>query len=96
MDVLDIFLLISCLKPVEGRYLERLCDQDACILGTRHNFLGLELWAPLVHAANERASQRPGPKNLYYVAGNVKLSMAALKLPNLQRVRFVTWGVEDI
>ena len=75
---LPLMLDIGCAK---GRYLAQLAKSSAfaSTFGP-HNFCGVEIFAPLVQAAN-CWRDREGLKNLHYVAGNINVSFAALNFP---------------
>jgi tRNA G46 methylase TrmB len=76
---------VLCSRP--GRFVERMRNEDPGVFGERYNYIGMEIWEPLVTAANERASTLGGPRNLYYMSGNAKISLERLNVPNLRRIR---------
>ena len=75
---LPLLLDIGCAK---GRYLAQLAKSTSfTALYGPHNFCGVEIFAPLVQAANCWRDTE-GLKNLHYVAGNINVSFAALRFP---------------
>ena len=81
---LPTVLDIGCAK---GRFLSALAQsaEAASALGP-FNCLGLELFAPLVQAANASA-RAAGLRNLHYVAANVNASLPMLlRIPRLEHV----------
>jgi len=80
----DTLLDIGCAK---GRFLHSLATSAAAAdaLGPL-NFLGVELFGPLVVAANA-ARDAAGLRNLHFVAGNANASLPLLAaLPRLRHV----------
>ncbi|KAJ3003599.1 UNVERIFIED_CONTAM: hypothetical protein HDU68_005623, partial [Siphonaria sp. JEL0065] len=90
--VLPLWLDIGCAK---GRYLmnlEKKLHGSSCPSwnNSQWNFCGVELFAPLVEAANLQIAQtQPETKNLFYVHANINKDLERLQLPNLQRVSFL-------
>ena len=80
---LPTLLDIGCAK---GRFLAAL-SSDASFAAAHgaHNFVGVEVFAPLTVAANAWRDAA-GARNLHYVAANAATSLAALRVPRLRRV----------
>ncbi|KAJ3386862.1 hypothetical protein HDU84_001244 [Entophlyctis sp. JEL0112] len=84
---LPLMVDIGCAK---GRYLQSLSAQLPS-----WNFCGVEIFAPLVTAANALLNT---PSNLFYVNSNITLDLEVLKFPNLQRVSLLfpdPWSCGD-
>ncbi|KAK3265647.1 hypothetical protein CYMTET_25684 [Cymbomonas tetramitiformis] len=80
-----LLLDIGCAK---GQWLRQLAAENIVRLekdGRPFNYCGVELYEPLVLAANEQAKAL-GHRNLHYLAGNAVPSLRALQLLNLQTV----------
>ncbi|KAJ3062355.1 hypothetical protein HDU98_001771 [Podochytrium sp. JEL0797] len=75
-----LWLDIGCAK---GRYLLHQSQQGFC---PEWNLCGVELFAPLVSAANLLV---PETKTLFYVHANITHDLERLALPNLRRVSFL-------
>ncbi|KAI8611905.1 putative methyltransferase-domain-containing protein [Chytriomyces sp. MP71] len=73
-----LMLDIGCAK---GRYLLHMARSDPT-----WNYCGVELFAPLVDAANIAASSLP---NLHYIHANIALDLERLAFRNLRRVSFL-------
>ncbi len=80
---LPTLLDIGCAK---GRFLAALSTDEAfkAVHGA-HNFVGVEIYAPLVAAANAWRDAA-GVRNLHYVAANVNASLPLLAIPRLTKV----------
>lgn len=80
---LPALLDIGCAK---GKFvLELSADAAFAQRYGPHNFVGVEIFAPLATAANAEAT-RLGRRNLYYLGANANLHFAAVCPPNLRRV----------
>ena len=78
-------LLLDRLR--KGRFIKRLSDGEGNLEG--YNFLGIELYKPLVEEALTRCKQHESTgENLHYIAGRADrvLEKVGSTLPNLQRV----------
>jgi tRNA (guanine-N7-)-methyltransferase len=75
---LPLLLDIGCAK---GRYVAQLAKSHAFAAEFGpHNFCGVEIFAPLVHAANFWRDGE-GLRNLHYVACNINVSFESLAFP---------------
>ena len=73
-----LWLDIGCAK---GRFLQRLAQRRPA----SYNYVGVEIFAPLVAAANGWAAAQ-GVRHLHYVAANINASLESLRLPHLRVV----------
>ncbi|KAI9342836.1 putative methyltransferase-domain-containing protein [Obelidium mucronatum] len=85
---LPLWVDIGCAK---GRYLMNVDKKLHAVSENRQwNFCGVELFAPLVEAANLQVQQlQPESKNLFYVHANINKDLERLQFPNLRRVSFL-------
>ncbi|KAI8827774.1 putative methyltransferase-domain-containing protein [Chytriomyces cf. hyalinus JEL632] len=85
---LPLMLDIGCAK---GRYIGALRQshrESHCQSwkSSRWNFCGVEIFAPIVEAANQQIEQM---SDIHYVHANINRDFERLNLPNLQRVSFL-------
>jgi tRNA (guanine-N7-)-methyltransferase len=92
-----LLLDVGCAK---GRWIEHMAAETSVRLlaaDTPFNYLGVEIYGPLVELANQRRDEaeeirsRAGivpKKNLHYVHANIITSFKSLQLPNLHTVCF--------
>jgi tRNA (guanine-N7-)-methyltransferase len=80
---LPTLLDIGCAK---GRFLAALATSaEFAARHGAHNFVGVEVFAPLADAANSWRDAA-GLRNLHYIGANANASLASLAIPRLQRV----------
>ena len=80
---------VGCAK---GRWVEHMAAETSVRLelqDTPFNYCGIEIYGPLVEAANQKRNLLADPRrNLHYVHANIITSLKTLQLPNLHTICF--------